>query len=90
MYEGRQEVGIRGERADSLADQLAVPVPSLHILPDSVDSVLGALVEPGGNALRAARAAGVGSGDRARVLGNRVGKTRPTHRFSRAVGALQD
>ena len=30
---------------------------SLHELPDPVDAVLGALVEPGGNAWRAARAA---------------------------------
>ncbi|WP_179200515.1 alcohol dehydrogenase catalytic domain-containing protein, partial [Streptomyces reticuliscabiei] len=57
VCEKRQEVGIRGERAGALAEQLAVPVSSLHVLPDSVDAVLGALVEPGGNALRAARAA---------------------------------
>jgi threonine dehydrogenase-like Zn-dependent dehydrogenase len=65
----RQEVGIRGGRPGALAEQLAVPAASLHLLPDAVDAVLGALVEPGGNALRAARAAAVGSGDRALVLG---------------------
>jgi threonine dehydrogenase-like Zn-dependent dehydrogenase len=65
----RQEVGIRGGRPGALAEQLAVPVTSLHALPDSVDAVLGALVEPGGNALRAAQAAGAGPGDRALVLG---------------------
>jgi threonine dehydrogenase-like Zn-dependent dehydrogenase len=46
-----------------------VPGSSLHLLPDGVDPVLGALVEPGGNALRAAEAARVGPGDRALVLG---------------------
>ncbi|WP_407561127.1 zinc-binding dehydrogenase [Streptomyces sp. 184] len=64
----RQEVGILG-RAGALAAQLAVPAWSLHALPDSVDDALGALVEPGGNALRAARAAGVGAGDRVLVTG---------------------
>ncbi|WP_416961932.1 zinc-dependent alcohol dehydrogenase [Streptomyces sp. Agncl-13] len=69
VCEKRQEVGIRGERPGALAEQLAVPVTSLHVLPDSVDAVLGALVEPGGNALRAARAAAPRPGDRALVLG---------------------
>ena len=67
--ENRQEVGVRGGRPGALAEQLAVPVRSLHALPDSVDATLGALVEPGGNALRAAQAAQVGPGDRALVLG---------------------
>lgn len=69
VCEHRQEVGIRGGRAGALAEQLAVPAGSLHALPDNVDAALGALVEPGGNALRAARAANVGAGDRALVLG---------------------
>ena len=46
-----------------------MPASSLHILPDSVDAVLGALVEPGGNALRAARATEAGEGDRVLVIG---------------------
>ncbi|WSJ78318.1 alcohol dehydrogenase catalytic domain-containing protein [Amycolatopsis sp. NBC_01307] len=65
----REEVGIRGGRPGALAERIAVPAWSLHALPDSVDAVLGALVEPGGNALRAAQAAAVGPGDRALVLG---------------------
>ncbi|MGW2236389.1 zinc-dependent alcohol dehydrogenase [Streptomyces sp. NPDC001759] len=69
VCEKRQEVGIRGGRPGALAEQLAVPASSLHALPDSVDATLGALVEPGGNALRAARATAVGPGDRALVLG---------------------
>jgi threonine dehydrogenase-like Zn-dependent dehydrogenase len=69
VCENRQEVGVRGGRPGALAEQLAVPVSSLHALPDSVDSVLGALVEPGGNAFRAAQAAALAPGDRALVLG---------------------
>jgi threonine dehydrogenase-like Zn-dependent dehydrogenase len=69
VCEHRQEVGIRGGRPGALAEQVAVPAASLHALPDPVDAVLGALVEPGGNALRAARAAAAGPGDRALVLG---------------------
>ncbi|WP_410626104.1 zinc-dependent alcohol dehydrogenase [Amycolatopsis sp. cmx-8-4] len=65
----REEVGIRGGRPGALAERIAVPAWSLHALPDAVDAVLGALVEPGGNAWRAAQAAGVGPGDRALVLG---------------------
>jgi threonine dehydrogenase-like Zn-dependent dehydrogenase len=69
VCENRQEVGVRGGRPGALAEQLAAPVTSLHALPDSVDSVLGALVEPGGNAFRAAQAAALAPGDRALVLG---------------------
>src|SRR5688500_5212465 len=69
VCEHRQEVGIRGGRPGALAERVAVPAGSLHALPDTVDPVLGALVEPGGNALRAARAAAAGPGDRALVLG---------------------
>lgn len=69
VCENRFEVGIRGGFAGALAEQLAVPVSSLHPLPDSVDEALGALVEPGGNALRAVRAAALEPGDRVLVLG---------------------
>ncbi|GAA2479818.1 zinc-dependent alcohol dehydrogenase [Streptomyces longisporus] len=69
VCEKRQEVGIRGDRPGALAERLAVPASSLHALPDAVDAVLGALVEPGGNALRAAEAAAPRPGDRVLVLG---------------------
>jgi threonine dehydrogenase-like Zn-dependent dehydrogenase len=69
VCENRQEVGLRGGRAGALAEQLAVPVMSLHALPDNVDAVLGALVEPGGSALRAASATNTGPEDRVLVLG---------------------
>lgn len=86
VCEHRQEVGIRGGRPGTLAEQLAVPVTSLHALPDGVDAVLGALVEPGGNALRAAEAARVRPADRALVLGpGTIGLL--TAMFLRARGA---
>ena len=86
VCEHRQEVGIRGDRPGALADQLVVPVTSLHVLPDDVDAVLGALVEPGANALRAAQAADVGHGDRALVLGpGTIGLL--VAMFARAAGA---
>jgi threonine dehydrogenase-like Zn-dependent dehydrogenase len=69
VCDDRQEVGIRGDRSGALAERLAVPASSLHALPESVGSTLGALVEPGGNALRAARAAALAPGDRLLVLG---------------------
>jgi threonine dehydrogenase-like Zn-dependent dehydrogenase len=69
VCENRQEVGVRHGRPGALAEQLAVPANSLHALPEPVDAVLGALVEPGGNSLRAAQAADLGPGDRALVLG---------------------
>jgi threonine dehydrogenase-like Zn-dependent dehydrogenase len=69
VCEDRFEVGIRGGFAGALAEQMAVPVSSLHPLPDAVDAVAGALVEPGGNALRSVWSAGLSSGDRLLVLG---------------------
>lgn len=65
----RFEVGIRGGFAGALAEQLAVPATSLHALPGSVDDTLGALVEPGGNALRSVWGADLSDGDRVLVLG---------------------
>ncbi|NUS76095.1 MAG: alcohol dehydrogenase catalytic domain-containing protein [Streptomyces sp.] len=82
----RQEVGVRGGRPGALAEQLAVPASSLHALPDTVDAEIGALVEPGGNALRAARATACGPGDRVLILGpGTIGLL--TAMFVRAAGA---
>jgi threonine dehydrogenase-like Zn-dependent dehydrogenase len=66
---GRTEVGVRGGRAGALAEQLAVPVLSLYTLPAGLDETVGALVEPGANALRAAAAAGPAPGQRILVMG---------------------
>ena len=86
VCENRQEVGVRGWRPGALADQLAVPATSLHVLPNSVDFVLGALVEPGGRSLRSAQAAALAPGDRALVLGpGTIGLLAAM--FARAAGA---
>lgn len=86
VCEHRQEVGVRGGRPGALAEQLAVPATSLHVLPGSVDAVLGALVEPGGNSLRSAEAADLAPGDRVLVLGpGTIGLLAAM--FARAAGA---
>jgi threonine dehydrogenase-like Zn-dependent dehydrogenase len=86
VCEHRQEVGVRAGRPGALAEQLAVPVSSLHALPEAVDAALGALVEPGGNSLRAAAAAALTPGDRLLVLGpGTIGLL--TAMFARAGGA---
>lgn len=70
VCENRVEIGIRGGAPGALAEQLAVPVAALLALPDTVDDTAGAMVEPGGNALRSVRAAALEPGDRVLVLGN--------------------
>ncbi|MGP3965802.1 zinc-dependent alcohol dehydrogenase [Nonomuraea sp. 3N208] len=65
----RYEIGVRNGWPGALAERLPVPVRALQPLPDPVDPVLGALVEPGGNALRAVRAAAVAPGERLLVIG---------------------
>lgn len=69
VCEFRHEVGVRNGFAGALAEQLTMPVSALHALPDTVDDVLGALVEPGGNALRSMWGANLADGDRALILG---------------------
>ncbi|MEV4459169.1 alcohol dehydrogenase catalytic domain-containing protein [Microbispora sp. NPDC049633] len=65
----RAEIGIRKGFPGALAERLAVPAWALHALPETIDATTGALVEPGGNALRAVRGAAAGPGDRLLVLG---------------------
>ena len=69
VCEFRFEVGVRNGFPGALAEQLAMPATALHVLPDDLDPALGALVEPGGNALRSVWGAGLQPGDRALVLG---------------------
>ncbi|WP_431912782.1 zinc-dependent alcohol dehydrogenase [Nonomuraea jabiensis] len=63
------EIGISLGRSGALAERLAVPATALHALPDGMDLTLGALVEPGGNALRAVQGAGLRPGERLLILG---------------------
>ena len=65
----RREIGIMDGLPGALAERLAVPTAALRALPDTVDAVVGALVEPGGNALRCVRATDLRPGERLLVLG---------------------
>ncbi len=86
VCEQRVEIGIRGGFAGALAEQMAVPVSALFALPDAVDDVAGAMVEPGGNALRSVRAAALEAGERLLVLGTgTIGLL--VAEFARAQGA---
>lgn len=67
--ETRSEVGLRGRYPGALADQLLVPVSSLHGLPENVDATTGAMVEPGSVSLRAAQGADIVPGTPLLVLG---------------------
>lgn len=69
VCEDRFEIGIRGGFPGALAERMAIPVTALQPLPYTVDDVAGALVEPGGNALRSVWAADLHPGDRALVMG---------------------
>jgi len=84
----RSEIGITGWPG-ALAEKLVVPVGSLFLLPDAVDDRAGALVEPGGNALRAVLAAQAGPGRRVLVWGpGSIGLLAVA--FARAAGADVD
>ncbi|SFR78347.1 D-arabinose 1-dehydrogenase, Zn-dependent alcohol dehydrogenase family [Agromyces sp. CF514] len=86
VCEFRAEVGIRGGRHGALAERVAIPARALHALPDDVDDAMGAMIEPGGNALRSVRGAALRPGDRALVLGaGTIGLL--TAMFARAGGA---
>jgi 2-desacetyl-2-hydroxyethyl bacteriochlorophyllide A dehydrogenase len=85
---GRSEIGITGWPG-ALAEKLLVPVGSLYRLPRAVDDRAGALVEPGGNALRAVTAAQAGPGTRLLIWGpGSIGLLAAA--FARAAGADVD
>ncbi|KQX73795.1 zinc-binding dehydrogenase [Aeromicrobium sp. Root472D3] len=69
VCEHRHEIGLRRGFDGALAEQMAVPVSALLPLPDSVDDTAGAMVEPGGNALRAVLAADLAPRERLLVIG---------------------
>ena len=65
----RTEIGVRGDQPGALAERIAVPASALHAIPEVLTPAAGALVEPGGNALRAVRAAQLEGGEAVLVLG---------------------
>ena len=70
----------------ALAEKVLVRASSLHRLPEAIDDRAGALVEPGGNAWRAASAAQAGPGKLILVCGpGTIGLL--TTAFARAMGA---
>jgi len=66
----RSEVGIRGEWAGALAEKVLLPTRFAYEIPEHVSLAAAALVEPGGNSLRAVRAANVTPGGSVLVLGS--------------------
>ncbi|MCU1439267.1 MAG: alcohol dehydrogenase [Rhodoglobus sp.] len=66
----RFEVGIRDGWAGALAEKTLVPTRFAFEIPESVSLTAAALVEPGGNSLRAVRAAAIEPGQRVLVLGS--------------------
>jgi threonine dehydrogenase-like Zn-dependent dehydrogenase len=62
----RYEIGIRHGWPGALAEQLRVPVGALHEIPADFDLTMGAMVEPGANAMRAHQQA---AGSRILVMG---------------------
>ena len=65
-----KEVGITDGWPGALAEQQLIPARFAHLIPEHVSVTSGALVEPGGNALRAAEATLAGPGSRVLVLGS--------------------
>ena len=66
----REEVGITDGWPGALAEQQLIPARFAHLIPEHVSVTSGALVEPGGNSLRAAEATQAGPGSRVLVLGS--------------------
>lgn len=66
----RFEVGIRDGWHGALAEQTLVPTRFAHPIPEQVSVSAAALVEPGGNSLRAVRAAHLEPGRSVLILGS--------------------
>ncbi|WP_430867353.1 zinc-dependent alcohol dehydrogenase [Demequina aurantiaca] len=66
----RIEVGIRDGGAGALAEKMLVPAKFAYVIPENVSLAAAALVEPGGNSLRAVRAAAIEPGQKLLVLGS--------------------
>ncbi|GAA1952956.1 zinc-dependent alcohol dehydrogenase [Microbacterium deminutum] len=82
----RFEVGIRDGWAGALAEKVLIPTRFAYEVPEHVSVTAAALVEPGGNSLRAVRAANVEPGQRVLILGSgTIGLL--AAQFARAAGA---
>ncbi|HEX5857722.1 MAG TPA: alcohol dehydrogenase catalytic domain-containing protein [Microbacterium sp.] len=66
----RFEIGIRDGWPGALAEKMLVPTRFAHAIPENVSLAAAALVEPGGNSLRAVRAAAVPPGGSLLILGS--------------------
>jgi threonine dehydrogenase-like Zn-dependent dehydrogenase len=66
----RFEVGITDGWPGALAEQLLIPARFAYEIPDTVSVTAAALVEPGGNSLRAVEATGLSAGERLLILGS--------------------
>ena len=66
----RHEVGITDGWAGALAEQLLIPARFAFEIPSSVRVAAAALVEPGGNSLRAVDAAALTAGESLLILGS--------------------
>jgi threonine dehydrogenase-like Zn-dependent dehydrogenase len=66
----RFEVGIRDGWPGALAEKVLVPTRFAFEIPEHVSVAAAALVEPGGNSLRAVRAADITPGQKVLVLGS--------------------
>ena len=66
----RSEVGIRGDWAGALAEQLVIPTRFAFEIPEHVSLAAAALVEPAGNSLRAIHAAALQPEQSVLVLGS--------------------
>lgn len=65
----RNELGIRGNWAGALAELMVIPTRFALAIPDTVSLAAAALVEPGGNSLRAVQAAAIEPGHRVLIIG---------------------
>jgi 2-desacetyl-2-hydroxyethyl bacteriochlorophyllide A dehydrogenase len=70
VCQDRFEVGVRDGWPGALAELMLVPTRFAYAIPEGVSLAAAALVEPGGNALRAVRAAAIAPGHKVLVLGS--------------------
>lgn len=66
----RFEVGVRDGWPGALAERMTIPTRFAHVIPEQVSLAAAALVEPGGNSLRAVRAAAIEPGHKVLVIGS--------------------